>query len=50
MKITVSVTKEELSEMEMSASELNRQVLEDLDTARDYVGFNVVVVVVEDSE
>lgn len=50
MKITVSVTEEELIEMKMSASELNRQVLEDLDNARDYVGFNVEVVVVEDSE
>lgn len=50
MKITVIVTKEELSEMEMSVSELNRQVLEDLDNARDYVGFNVEVVVVEESE
>ncbi|HAV1619707.1 TPA: hypothetical protein JG829_002411 [Enterobacter hormaechei subsp. steigerwaltii] len=50
MKITVSVTKEELIEMEMSASELNRQVLEDLDNARDYVGFNVEVFVVEEGE
>ncbi|HID7507794.1 TPA: hypothetical protein ACXHW4_001617 [Enterobacter hormaechei] len=50
MKITVSVTKEELSEMQMSASELNRQVLEDLDNARDYVGFNVEVFVVEEGE
>lgn len=50
MKITVSVTKEELSEMGMSAPELNRTILEDLDNARDYVGFNVEVVVVEESE
>ncbi|MBE4946305.1 MULTISPECIES: hypothetical protein [unclassified Enterobacter cloacae complex] len=50
MKITVSVTKEELSEMEMSAPELNRTVLEDLDNARDYAGFNVEVLIVEEVE
>lgn len=48
MEIVVRVTKGELEELGMSDKELNRAVLDDLDNARDYPGFNVTVEVVEE--
>ncbi|WP_205959266.1 hypothetical protein [Pantoea stewartii] len=47
MEITVQVTKKELEEMGVSRERLKEFIMEDLDDARDYVGFNVEVVIKE---
>lgn len=48
MQIVVRVTKDELAELGMTDKELNRAVLDDLDSSRDYPGFNVTVEMIED--
>lgn len=45
MKITVEVTKKELEEMGVNRERLKEFIVEDLDDARDYVGYNVEVVI-----
>ncbi|MEP8883483.1 hypothetical protein [Enterobacter kobei] len=50
MKITVHVTRDELEEMESGTADLKQKIIYDLDNARDYSGFNVEIIVVEESE
>lgn len=47
MLITVEITQSELEDFECSSRELEWCILEDLDQARDYPGFNVKVIVTE---
>ena len=48
MKIIVNVTREELEEMQISRVDLLRNVLEDLDNAREYPMFGVEVIITEE--
>ncbi|EOZ1401492.1 hypothetical protein U9661_000977 [Enterobacter hormaechei] len=50
MEIVVRVTVAELEESEMSTGELHSAILEDLDSARDYPGFNVKIEIVSQQE
>lgn len=50
MRIQVFVSSDELKEMDVDKATLLRNVLEDLDGARDYSGFSVEVIVTEDKE
>jgi len=43
MEVVVRVTEEELNELGMTTEELHYAVVDDLDDARDYPGFNVTV-------
>ncbi len=43
MEVVVRVTEEELEELGMTTEELHYAVVDDLDDARDYPGFNVTV-------
>lgn len=45
MLISVTVKESELKEMGVTTEKLKEQIIEDLDKARDYSGFNVVVYV-----
>lgn len=46
MEIVVRVTVAELEESNLSTGELHSAILEDLDSARDYPGFNVKIEIV----
>gem|GEM_PF-1649107 len=50
MKITVYVTRNELAEMDVDTSAFKNQMIYDLDNARDYPGFDVELIVVEESD
>lgn len=50
MKVTVQVNQNELDEMRLNKFELRRVIAEDLDVSRDYPGFDVEVIVVDESE
>lgn len=50
MEIVVRITADELEESGMSSGELHSAVLEDLDAARDYPGFNVKIEIVSQHE
>lgn len=50
MEIVMRVTAAELEESGMSTGELHSAVLEDLDSARDYPGFNVRIEIVSQHE
>jgi len=47
MWITVEVDQEDLDEVKMSVEELKQTIIEDLDNARDYPGFNVKIELVK---
>lgn len=50
MEIVVRVTVAELDDSDMSTGELHSAILEDLDSARDYPGFNVKIEIVSQHE
>ncbi len=50
MEIVVRVTVAELEESNLSTGELHSAILEDLDSARDYPGFNVKIEIVSQQE
>lgn len=47
MWITVEVDKEDLEELDMTPEELKEAIIEDLDDAREYPGFNVKIEVIK---
>ena len=50
MRIDVKVTDGELDEMGLTADELTYAIVRDLDTSRDYAGFNVHVSICDFSD
>lgn len=47
MWITVEVDKEDLEELDMTPEELKEAIIQDLDDAREYPGFNVKIEVIK---
>lgn len=50
MRIDIKVTDGELDEMELTAEELRKAIINDLDKARDYAGFNVHILMSDFSD